>query len=114
MKNRLVKRLAVGAVALSLVAAACGDDNDSGDSTADTTAATEETTATGDTTATADTTAAAAECTEPTKVKLQLQWFIQAQFAGYFAAQDQGYYSDQCLDVEIVEGGAIVVEGLIE
>jgi NitT/TauT family transport system substrate-binding protein len=110
MKNRLVKRLAVGAVALSLVAAACGDDSDSGESTADTTAATEETTATGDTTATADTTAAAAaECTEPTKLKLQLQWFIQAQFAGYFAAQDQGYYADQCLDVEIVEGGVDIV-----
>ena len=106
MKNRRVKRLAVGAVALSLVAAACGDDNDSA-STEDTTA-TAETTATGDTTATADTTAAA-ECTEPTKVKLQLQWFIQAQFAGYFAAQDQGYYTDQCLDVEIVEGGVDIV-----
>ncbi|MFZ9697283.1 MAG: ABC transporter substrate-binding protein [Ilumatobacteraceae bacterium] len=109
MKNRLVKRLAVGAVALSLVAAACGDDNDSGESTADTTAAAEETTATGDTTTADDTTAAAEECTEPTKVKLQLQWFIQAQFAGYFAAQDQGYYSDQCLDVEIVEGGVDIV-----
>ena len=104
-----MKRLAVGAVALSLVAAACGSDSDSGESTADTTAATEETTATGDTTATADTTAAAEECTEPTKVKLQLQWFIQAQFAGYFAAQDQGYYADQCLDVEIVEGGVDIV-----
>jgi NitT/TauT family transport system substrate-binding protein len=109
MKNRLVKRLAVGAVALSLVAAACGDDNDSGESTADTTAAAEETTATGDTTTADDTTAAAEECSEPTKVKLQLQWFIQAQFAGYFAAQDQGYYSDQCLDVEIVEGGVDIV-----
>jgi len=103
MKNRLVKRLAVGAVVLSLVAAACGDDSDSGDSTADTTAATEETTATE------DTTAAAEECTELTKVKVQLQWFIQAQFAGYFAAQDQGYYTDQCLDVEIVEGGLDIV-----
>jgi len=105
MKNRLLKRLAVGAVALSLVAAACGDDSDSGDSTADTTAATADTTATSDTT----TAAAAEECTEPTKVKLQLQWFIQAQFAGYFAAQDQGYYADQCLDVEIVEGGVDIV-----
>jgi len=40
---------------------------------------------------------------------LQLQWFIQAQFAGYFAAQDQGFYEDMCLDVEIVEGGVDIV-----
>ena len=26
------------------------------------------------------------------KVRLQLQWYPQAQFAGYFAAQEQGYY----------------------
>ena len=25
-------------------------------------------------------------------MKLQLQWFVQAQFAGYFAAVDQGFY----------------------
>ena len=40
---------------------------------------------------------------------LQLQWFIQAQFAGYFAAQDQGFYADQCLDVTIVEGSVDIV-----
>ena len=86
-------RLAVaGLAALSLVAAACGGSNDE---------ATEDTTATEDT--------AATECTEPTPVKLQLQWFIQAQFAGYFAAQDQGFYADQCLDVQIVEGGVDIV-----
>jgi NitT/TauT family transport system substrate-binding protein len=37
-------------------------------------------------------------------VKLQLQWFVQAQFGGYFAAKDQGIYDDYCLDVEILEG----------
>ncbi len=42
-------------------------------------------------------------------MSLQLQWFIQAQFAGYFAAQDQGFYADQCLDVTIVEGGVDIV-----
>ena len=31
---------------------------------------------------------------------LQLQWFIQAQFGGYFAAIDQGFYDDMCLDVD--------------
>jgi NitT/TauT family transport system substrate-binding protein len=44
-----------------------------------------------------------------TKVKLQLQWFAQAQFAGYYAAVDQGYYKAEGLDVEIVEGGADIV-----
>jgi NitT/TauT family transport system substrate-binding protein len=48
-----------------------------------------------------------ATCTAPTgaDVKLQLQWFTQAQFAGYFAAVDQGFYEDAGLNVEIVEGG---------
>ncbi len=44
-----------------------------------------------------------------TKVKLQLQWFTQAQFAGYFAAVDQGYFRDQGLDVQILEGGVDIV-----
>jgi NitT/TauT family transport system substrate-binding protein len=44
-----------------------------------------------------------------TPVKLQLQWFAQAQFAGYYAAVDQGYYEDEGLDVEILEGGADIV-----
>src|SRR3954468_11095135 len=41
--------------------------------------------------------------------RLQLQWFTQAQFGGYFAAVDQGYYEDEGLDVEIVEGGVDIV-----
>jgi NitT/TauT family transport system substrate-binding protein len=44
-----------------------------------------------------------------TPVKLQLQWFTQAQFAGYFAAADQGYYKDAGLDVSIIEGGVDIV-----
>ena len=40
---------------------------------------------------------------------LQLQWFIQAQFGGYFAAIDQGFYEDLCLDVTILEGGVDIV-----
>ena len=40
-----------------------------------------------------------------TKVKLQLQWVTQAQFAGYYAALDQNYYKDAGLDVEILIGG---------
>jgi NitT/TauT family transport system substrate-binding protein len=38
-------------------------------------------------------------------VKLQLQWFTQAQFGGYFAAVEQGFFEEEGLNVEIVEGG---------
>ncbi|MBU3719017.1 MAG: ABC transporter substrate-binding protein [Actinobacteria bacterium] len=82
------KAAAAGLVALSLVAAACGgDDEESSEGSA----------------------APAGECETPTPVKLQLQWFTQAQFAGYFAAVDQGFYAAQCLDVTIVEGGVDIV-----
>ncbi|MCB5190842.1 EAL domain-containing protein [Methylobacillus arboreus] len=37
------------------------------------------------------------------KVRLQLKWYHQFQFAGYYAAQAQGYYRDEGLEVEIVE-----------
>ncbi len=40
-----------------------------------------------------------------TPVKFQLQWVPQAQFAGYFAALDQGYYKDAGLDVSLLSGG---------
>jgi len=50
-----------------------------------------------------------AECDTPDEVSLQLQWFIQAQFGGYLAAVDQGFYEDQCLTVNIVEGGVDIV-----
>ncbi len=46
---------------------------------------------------------------EPVKVKLQLKWVPQAQFAGYFVALDKGYYADEGLDVEIVPGGPDIV-----
>ncbi len=42
-------------------------------------------------------------------VSLQLQWFTQGQFAGYFAAVDQGFYKEQGLDVTIKEGGVDIV-----
>ncbi|MCY7342069.1 MAG: ABC transporter substrate-binding protein [Pseudonocardia sp.] len=45
----------------------------------------------------------------PQKVTLQLQWFTQGQFAGYFAAVDQGFYAEQGLEVEIKEGGVDIV-----
>jgi NitT/TauT family transport system substrate-binding protein len=46
---------------------------------------------------------------ELTDVRLQLQWAPQAQFAGYFAAVEQGYYEDEGLNVEILDGGPDVI-----
>ena len=85
------KAVAGVVAALSLAVAACGGDD--GDSSGGDSGGGE----------------SAGECESLTPVKLQLQWFIQAQFAGYYAAIDQGYYADQCLDVSIVEGGVDIV-----
>jgi len=49
------------------------------------------------------------ECTTPDEVRVQLQWFAQAQFAGYYVALDNGFYEEECLDVEILEGGVDIV-----
>ena len=85
-------KAAAGVVAaLSLAVAACGGDD--GDSSGGDSGGGE----------------SAGECESLTPVKLQLQWFAQAQFAGYYAAVDQGFYADQCLDVSIVEGGVDIV-----
>jgi len=46
---------------------------------------------------------------EADAVELQLQWAPQAQFAGYFAAVEQGYYEDEGLDVAIIDGGPDVI-----
>ncbi len=81
--TRTGSRLALLLAALAMVAAACS-------STDDTT-----------------TTAVAAE--EMTNVKVQMQWVTQAQFAGYYAALDQGYYEDLGLDVELLEGSVDIV-----
>jgi NitT/TauT family transport system substrate-binding protein len=40
-----------------------------------------------------------------TKVTFQLKWVTQAQFAGYYAAQAQGYYQQAGLDVNLKVGG---------
>jgi len=40
-----------------------------------------------------------------TKITLQLKWYHQFQFAGYYAAKEKGFYKDLGLDVEIHEGG---------
>lgn len=85
------KRIATGLAAASLLASACGSDAetaDAGDSGG------------GD---------GGAACETVDTVSLQLQWFTQAQFAGYYAAEANGYYDDLCLDVEIKEGAVEIV-----
>jgi len=78
MKKRLTTRLLAVLAVLTLFATACGDD--------------EEAVGVGD-------------CESVDSVSLQLQWLTQAQFAGYYAAADEGIYERYCLDVEIREGG---------
>jgi NitT/TauT family transport system substrate-binding protein len=38
-------------------------------------------------------------------VTLQLKWVTQAQFAGYYVAQAQGFYAEENLEVTILPGG---------
>ena len=95
----LWKRLLVVVAALALLAAACGSDDDDVVEAADDTAAE----------VADDTGGAEATCASIDEVKLQLQWFAQAQFAGYYAAVDEGIYADHCLDVTILEGGVDIV-----
>ena len=94
--TRLKGQLALGA-ALVLAAAACGPGG--GGSAAPTGGAGTPAPGTPAPGTPAPTTAA------PTKVRLQLQWVTQAQFAGYYAAVDQGYYEEAGLEVEILIGG---------
>jgi len=117
-----------GVAALSLVLAACGgDDDEPAAEPAEEEPATEEPAAeepaaeepaaeepaaeepAAEEPAAEEPAAEPATCDTPDEVSLQLQWFIQAQFAGYYAALDQGYYDDFCLDVTIVEGGVEIV-----
>lgn len=45
-----------------------------------------------------------------TSIKLQLQWLPQAQFAGYYIAQEKGYFEDEGFDdVEIIPSGGDIV-----
>ena len=43
------------------------------------------------------------------QVRLQLQWVPQAQFAGYFAAFEQGFFEANGIEVTIVAGGPEVI-----
>jgi NitT/TauT family transport system substrate-binding protein len=82
MKGRtwLFVLAALLAAALLALAACGGDDDDE---------------AAGDTAASA----------QRDEVTLQLKWVTQAQFAGYYAAKEKGYYDEENLDVTIKPGG---------
>lgn len=105
MKKRSFRLVMAAILSLGLIAAACGSDDDD---EATTTSAAEPAAAS---TTVAPTTAAPppAEPMQMTEVTLQLQWFTQAQFAGYYAAVDQGFYEDLGLDVEILQGAVEIV-----
>jgi NitT/TauT family transport system substrate-binding protein len=45
----------------------------------------------------------------PDEVTVQLKWFHQAQFAGFYVAQEQGYYAEENLAVTFIEGGPDIV-----
>ena len=96
-------KLAAAFTLAGVLVAACGSDDSDGGTTSDTTTPGSGTGSSSGSGLAVD----IAKCTAPagSKVKLQLQWVTQSQFAGYFAAVDQGFYSKAGLDVEIVEGG---------
>ncbi len=98
MNKQRVRVAAAAVVTFALIGAACGSDDDSSSEPSDTSASTE---AAGG--------GEGADCETIDEISLQLQWFTQAQFAGYYAAQDQGFYEDMCLEVTIVEGGVEIV-----
>lgn len=48
---------------------------------------------------------ACGESRVPDGVSLQLNWYHQAEFAGYYVAEEKGFYGNHGLDVSILEGG---------
>ncbi|MFQ5516130.1 MAG: ABC transporter substrate-binding protein [Acidimicrobiia bacterium] len=82
MKQSTLRRLLAAAAAFTLIAAACGGDDEG---------------------------LGTGECDSVDNVRVQLQWVAQAQFAGYFVADDKGFYADECLSVEILEGAVDIV-----
>ena len=60
--------------------------------------------------------ACAAAPSEPAQLKtvsLQLQWEPQAQFAGYFAADREGFYAAEGLKVNMLRGGAEIIPQVV-
>ena len=78
-RGHLWRVVAALVAVLAVIAAACSGDSDDGDAA------------------------------ELTPITLQLQWFTQGQFCGYYAGIDQGYYADRGLELTIYEGGVDIV-----
>ncbi len=103
--NRPRTWLSIASV-LTLVLAACGTEAGSGSASA---SSPEPASSAAGESAAAGESESAAPAGEAASVRLQLQWAPQAQFAGYFAAQELGFYEEENLDVEILEGGPDVI-----
>src|SRR5688572_8989543 len=107
--NKLSWRLSILIVVLGLVLAACGTggtDESEPPAESEDAAASEPT---GSEPAASEA-AAADDCGAealggPVPVEFQLQWVPQAQFAGYFAANDLGFYEEAGLEVTLLDGG---------
>jgi len=84
MKATLQRLFTLMAI-LALLATACGSDSSSSSA------------------------ASSGDCDTVDDVSLQVQWFAQAQFAGYYAAVDESLYAARCLNVTILEGGIDIV-----
>ena len=63
--------------------------------------------------ATDPTGSSASEGPAVTSVRLQLQWYPEAQFAGYFAAIEQGYYAAENLDVAWLPAGGTIAPQVV-
>ncbi len=113
MVQRRWMRLVAPLAALALVAVACGDGDEPEATTDDTAEETDDAEEEADDDAPeeddepddADAEAAGDGCETVDETSLQLKWVAQAQFAGYFAADELGFYADECLDVDVLEGG---------
>jgi NitT/TauT family transport system substrate-binding protein len=58
--------------------------------------------------------APAGEAWAQDKVSIRLKWLHQAQFAGYYVAQEKGFYKEERLEVTINPGGPnILAENLV-
>ena len=94
MKHHKVPGLVLAGILLATLLAACGGAP----------AATSPTSAPA-----AEPTSAPAASGAADPVTLQLKWVAQAQFAGYYAALEKGFYKDENLDVTIRPGGPDIV-----
>jgi NitT/TauT family transport system substrate-binding protein len=91
MRKARLWRLAALVAAMLLALAACGGDDEGGDADGGGGGGESE------------------EAGELQPVTVQLKWVTQAQFAGYYAALEEGFYEDEGLDVTIRPGGPDIV-----